>query len=75
MMTPDEAVSAATLGGARALRRDDVGYLTEGARADFVVVNAPNPTYLAYRPGVDLIGEVWRGGDLVHGSSRMGDDD
>ena len=33
-MTPDEAVWAATAGGARALRRDDIGRLGLGARAD-----------------------------------------
>lgn len=53
-MTPAEAVRAATLGGARALRRDDVGVLRPGARADLVVVDAPSATHLAYRPGVPL---------------------
>lgn len=61
-MTPAEALTAATLGGARALRRDDVGRIEPGARADLVVLDAPNPLYLAYRPGVDQIDEVWRGG-------------
>lgn len=74
-MTPDEALCAATLGGARALRRDDVGYLAEGARADFAVLDAPNPTYLAYRPGVDLISDVWRGGVVVTDVDVMGDND
>ena len=31
-MSADEAVRAATLGGARALRRDDIGHLARGAR-------------------------------------------
>ncbi|MFZ5871930.1 MAG: imidazolonepropionase [Actinomycetota bacterium] len=53
-MTPAEALRAATLGGARALRRDDVGHLGVGARADLVVLDAPNPVHLAYRPGVPL---------------------
>ena len=35
-MTAGEALRAATLGGARALRRDDVGWLGPGARADLV---------------------------------------
>ena len=34
-MTVEEALRAATLGGARALRRADVGVLTPGARADW----------------------------------------
>lgn len=53
-MTPAEALRAATLGGARALRRDDVGHLGVGARADLVVLDAPNLVHLAYRPGVPL---------------------
>jgi len=53
-MTPDEALWAATAGGAAALRRDDVGHLGVGARADLVVVDAPSYLHLAYRPGVPL---------------------
>ena len=61
-MTPAEAVWAATAGGARALRRDDVGRLGLGARADLVVLDAPTRVHLAYRPGVPLVREVYRGG-------------
>lgn len=61
-MTTTEAVWAATAGGARALRRADVGHLTPGARADFVMLDAPSHTYLAYRPGVPLVAAVWRDG-------------
>ncbi|MGC4867379.1 imidazolonepropionase [Micromonospora sp. DT53] len=61
-MTPAEAVWAATAGGARALRRDDIGVLTPGARADLVVLDAPSHLHLAYRPGVPLIRQVIRNG-------------
>ena len=61
-MTPDEAVWAATAGGARALRRTDVGHLGQGARADVVVLDAPSHVHLAYRPGVPLVTRVWRAG-------------
>ena len=61
-MTPDEAVWAATLGGARALRRADVGHLGVGARADVVLLDAPSHVHLSYRPGVPLVARVWRGG-------------
>ncbi|GAA5029539.1 imidazolonepropionase [Microbacterium fluvii] len=61
-MTPAEAVWAATAGGARALRRDDVGVITPGARADLVLLDAPSRTHLAYRPGVPLVGTVWKSG-------------
>ncbi|PSK96802.1 imidazolonepropionase [Murinocardiopsis flavida] len=61
-MTPEEALWAATAGGARALRRDDVGHLAPGARADLVLLDAPNPVYLAYRPGVPQVAAVWKNG-------------
>lgn len=54
-MTAEEALRAATLGGAQALRRTDVGMLTPGARADVAVLGAPSYTHLIYRPGVPLI--------------------
>lgn len=53
-LTPAEALWAATAGGARALRRPDVGVLRPGARADLTVIDAPSYTHLAYRPGVPL---------------------
>lgn len=53
-MTPGEALWAATAGGARALRRTDVGHLGVGARADLAVLDAPSYRHLAYRPGVPL---------------------
>ena len=61
-MTPTEAVRAATAGGARALRRDDVGVLRAGARADLIVLDAPSHLHLAYRPGVPLIRTVLHDG-------------
>ncbi|GAT65530.1 imidazolonepropionase [Planomonospora sphaerica] len=61
-LTPLEAVRAATAGGAAALRRTDVGALTVGARADLVVLDAPSYVHLAYRPGVPLVLQVWKGG-------------
>ncbi|MFE6807654.1 imidazolonepropionase [Streptomyces sp. NPDC057681] len=64
-MTPDEALWSATAGGARALRRDDVGTLSPGARADLVLLDAPSHVHLAYRPGVPLVSAVWRAGRCV----------
>ena len=68
-MTVDEAVRAATWGGARALRREigpgAVGVLRPGARADVHVLDAPSVVHLAYRPGMPLTHAVWRAGRRV----------
>ncbi|NKQ57643.1 imidazolonepropionase [Amycolatopsis sp. K13G38] len=61
-MSVAEAVWAATAGGAKALRREDVGVIRPGARADVQVLDAPSVTHLAYRPGVPLTWAVWRRG-------------
>ncbi|WP_424213452.1 imidazolonepropionase [Streptomyces sp. BI20] len=64
-MTPDEALWSATAGGARALRREDVGGLRVGGRADLAVLDAPSHVHLAYRPGVPLVTAVWQRGVRV----------
>ena len=63
--TPAEAVWAATAGGAAALRRDDIGVLAVGRRADFIRLEAPSYVHLAYRPGVPIVGDVVIGGTVV----------
>ena len=67
-MTTQEAIWAATAGGARALRRADVGHLGVGARADLILLDAPSHAYLAYRPGVPMIAAVWQAGRLAAGT-------
>jgi imidazolonepropionase len=59
-MTIDEAVQAATLGGAAALRRTDAGRLTPGSAGHLVILDAPSHHHLAYRPGVPLIRQTVR---------------
>ena len=63
-MTMEEALQAATLGGARALRRDGAGALAPGSRGDAAVLAAPSYTHLVYRPGVPLIAATVRGGAI-----------
>jgi imidazolonepropionase len=63
-MTPEEALLAATRGGARALQRDDVGRLAPGARADALILEAPSYTHLIYRPGVPLVGTTLIAGSV-----------
>jgi imidazolonepropionase len=68
-MSPAEALLAATRGGARALRRDDVGRLSPGASADLVVLAAPSYAHLAYRPGSPLVARTWvRGAEVFRRS-------
>lgn len=64
-MTPAEALWSATAGGAAALRRDDIGRVAVGARADLAVLAAPSYVHLAYRPGVPLVEGVWKDGARV----------
>lgn len=64
-MTVDEALFAATMGGAISLRRNDVGHLSVGARADFALLTAPSYIHLAYRPGVPLVSTTWKDGNVI----------
>jgi imidazolonepropionase len=70
-LTVQEAVRAATFGGALALRRHvgrdadgqrAVGSIAVGHRADLQLLDAPSATHLAYRPGMPLTHAVWRAG-------------
>jgi imidazolonepropionase len=69
-LTPAQALKAATAGGAAALRRDDIGTLTPGMRADFAMLDAPSYIHLAYRPGVPIIDSVVVGGAPTKESSN-----
>ena len=57
-LTIEEAIQAATVGGAAALQRNDVGRLTPGSAGHAIILAAPSYHHLAYRPGVPLIAEV-----------------
>ncbi len=64
-MTIEEALAAATIGGANALRRDDVGRLAPGARADALILDAASYADLVYRPGVPLVAGVVAAGEVT----------
>jgi imidazolonepropionase len=64
--TPEQALWSATMGGAKALRRNDIGSLTVGQSADLVVLNAPSYLHLGYRPGVDLVSQVFKSGKSIY---------
>ena len=66
-LTVEQAVHAATAGGAYALRRDDLGHLRPGAAGDLVVLDSGSWVDLAYRPGRDPVAVVVKGGRVVRG--------
>jgi imidazolonepropionase len=67
-LTVEEAILAATVGGAAALQRTDVGALRPGARADAVLIDAPHPDHLVYRLGTPLVAGVLGDGTWSVGS-------
>ncbi|NNC93419.1 MAG: imidazolonepropionase [Acidimicrobiia bacterium] len=64
-LTPEEALWAATRGGARALRLEDRGWTKPGAAADLVMLEADSYLEIPYRPGTDLVRVVIKGGKAV----------
>ena len=57
-LSVDEALYGATRGGATALAREDLGHLGVGARADFLVLDAPRAAHLVYRLGDAVVATV-----------------
>jgi imidazolonepropionase len=68
--TPEQALWSATLGGAKALQREDVGSIAIGKSADFVVLDAPSFRHIPYRPGVDLVEETFISGTSIYRSNK-----
>jgi imidazolonepropionase len=64
--SPEQAIWSATLGGAKALRRTDVGALSIGMSADLSILSAPSFRHLGYRPGVDQISQVLKSGKTIY---------
>ena len=73
-MSTTDVFDAATIGGARALGRDDIGRLAPGCRADFVVVDATHPRMqpnhdpvrsLIYAAGDRAVKDVYIDGEKV----------
>ena len=64
--SPEQAIWSATMGGAKALRRTDVGALTVGMSADLSILSAPSFRHLGYRPGVDQISQVLKSGKTIY---------
>lgn len=61
-LTTDQAIKAATLGGAVSLGLEDRGWIGPGARADLIILDAPTPSHIPYRPGANLVARTINGG-------------
>lgn len=65
-LTPAEAITAATINAAHAIKRaHEVGSLEVGKKADVVVLDVPNHKFLGYRFGANLVDKVIKNGRLV----------
>lgn len=64
-LTVEQAIAAATLGGAMSLGYDDRGFVAPGGVGDLVVLDAPSASHLVYRPGANLIHQTFKGGVSV----------
>jgi imidazolonepropionase len=65
-LTPTEAMTASTLNAAHAINRAaEIGSLEEGKKADALLLDAPNHSFLGYRFGTNLVSKVIKEGKLV----------
>jgi imidazolonepropionase len=65
-LTVDQAVWAATRGGALSLGLDDRGTLVPGQEPDIVILDAPSPAHIPYRPATDHVWGVIQAGRWSH---------
>ncbi|MDA4124372.1 MAG: imidazolonepropionase [Thaumarchaeota archaeon] len=70
-MTPAEALKGFTVNAALALGRPDLGRLTVGAPADFVLHSIASYEFLAYRVGGHYVRSVYKGGREVYASPEV----
>lgn len=62
-LTPEEALSAATLNAAYSIgMADRVGSLDQGKQADFLILDGESPAILAYHAGVSPVIDVYKKG-------------
>ncbi|TFG09935.1 imidazolonepropionase [Candidatus Thorarchaeota archaeon] len=70
-MYPQEAISATTINAAHAVDRGrETGSIEAGKRADILILDCPNPDFIAYRFGINLVHTVIADGEVVH--TRLG---
>ncbi len=64
-LSPEQALHAATYGGAKALRLEDRGCLKVGAKADIQVWQTDNYQDVTYKYGANLVETVLKDGKIV----------
>lgn len=65
-MTPGEALRAVTIGAAKALRRDDMGRIRTGLRANLTLLDAPHLAYIPYHFGGSRVSGVVHDGQFAY---------
>ena len=66
-MKPLEALRAATLNAAKALKMDDsIGSIEAGKKADLLIMNVPSHTFIPYKIGVNLVEKVIKEGKTIY---------
>jgi imidazolonepropionase len=64
-LTPAEAIAAATINSAHAIRRSDsIGSIEVGKQADLLVLSVPDYRHLGYRYGTNLVKQVIKKGQV-----------
>nr|MBP9040718.1 amidohydrolase family protein [Anaerolineaceae bacterium] len=65
-LTPAQAVAAATVNAAKAIRKEDsLGSLEEGKQADLLILSVSDYRHLGYRFGGNLVETVIKKGSVV----------
>ena len=67
-LSANQALWAATRGGALSLGLPDRGLLARGQMADLAIIDAPTPTHIPYRPATNLAWATIQGGEWAHRS-------
>jgi len=64
-LTPAQAIAAATINSAHAIRRSDmIGSIEVGKQADMLILSVPDYRHLGYRYGTNLVKQVIKRGQI-----------
>jgi imidazolonepropionase len=75
-MSPAEALSAATINAAHALRAaDSVGSLECDKAADILILRTSDYRDMAYQLGTNLVDTVIKRGVAISGDTRLGEEE